>query len=131
MHEQTNANRISGVFGSLTVGAGGSRGAPLPQRAFFLGGAQTVRGQPLGSASGDAYWLARAELAASAGALRPALFWDHGWAGPHQAWRHPGRPLSGVGVGASVLDGLLRLDLSRGVYPRQGFRLDLYLDARF
>lgn len=39
--------------------------------------------------------------------------------------------MSGAGIGASVLDGLLRLDASRGLYPRRRVRLDLYLDAKF
>jgi hypothetical protein len=43
----------------------------------------------------------------------------------------PGRPLSGVGVGWSVLDGLLRFDLARGLYPSQQWRFDSYLEARF
>ncbi|MFN8670268.1 MAG: ShlB/FhaC/HecB family hemolysin secretion/activation protein [Gemmatimonadaceae bacterium] len=119
------------LLGAITLGAGASTGAPLPQRAFFLGGAHTVRGQPLGSMSGDAYWLARGELALAAGAVRPTVFWDQGWAGARSAWNHPGRPLAGAGAGLSLLDGLVRLDLSRGSYPRQGYRLDLYLDARF
>jgi len=42
-----------------------------------------------------------------------------------------GRPLSGVGVGASVLDGLIRGDLSRGLYPSRKIRFDLYVEARF
>jgi hypothetical protein len=43
----------------------------------------------------------------------------------------PGRVMSGAGVGASVLDGLMRVDLSRGIRPKEMWRLDLYLEARF
>ncbi len=125
----------SRVSAALTAGAGVSRNAPLPQRGFYLGGAQTVRGQLLGAAGGltggEAFWLARAEVATSQGVVRPVVFGDLGWAGRRDAWRNPGRPISGAGVGASVLDGLVRLDLSRGIYPRQQFRLDLYVEARF
>jgi hypothetical protein len=39
--------------------------------------------------------------------------------------------MSGIGVGASVLDGLIRADLSRGLYPQRRFRFDLYVDAKF
>jgi hypothetical protein len=59
------------------------------------------------------------------------LFGDIGWAGEWEQRMHPGRPISGAGVGASVLDGLIRLDLARGIYPRQKMRLDLYVEARF
>lgn len=117
--------------GAVTAGGGVSRNAPLPQRAFYLGGAQTVRGQLLGTVGGEAYWLARAELALDRGAVRPVLFGDMGWAGQRADWRTPGRPISGAGLGASVLDGLIRFDLSRGVYPRQKMRLDLYVEGRF
>ena len=120
---------------ALTVGGGTSANAPLPQRGFFLGGAQTVRGQQLGAAGGvtggEAYWLTRGELALSARAVRPVVFGDLGWAGRRADWQHPGRPISGAGIGASVLDGLVRLDLARGIYPRKQMRLDLYVEARF
>lgn len=118
------------VAGALTVSGGISDNAPV-QRAFFLGGAQTVRGQLLGSAAGDAYWLGRAELGRALGAVRPVVFGDVGWAGARENFAHPGRPLSGAGVGASVMDGLIRLDLSRGIYPRKKMRLDLYVEAKF
>lgn len=125
----------SRVAASLTAGAGVSRNAPLPQRGFYLGGAQTVRGQLLGAAGGltggEAFWLGRAELAVSSGVVRPILFGDLGWAGRRADWQHPGRPISGAGVGASVLDGLIRLDLARGISPREKMRLDLYVEARF
>jgi len=134
--EATVSRGLGGRFSAaLTGGAGVSRNAPLPQRGFFLGGAQTVRGQLLGAAGGvtggEAFWLGRAELATSAGPARPVLFGDLGWAGQRADWKHPGRPISGAGVGVSVLDGLLRADLSRGIYPRQKMRLDFYVEARF
>ena len=134
--EATISHGFGGQFeGALTAGGGVSQNAPLPQRGFFLGGAQTVRGQLLGAAGGlsggEAFWLGRAEVALNRSTVRPVLFGDIGWAGRRDAWSHPGRPISGAGVGASVLDGLVRLDLSRGIYPRQKMRLDLYVEARF
>jgi hypothetical protein len=123
-----------GLFGraafGLTAGGGVSSGAPL-QRQYFLGGSQSVRGQLPGSALGDAYWLTRLELAASRAGVRPVIFGDLGWAGRRSDFSHPGRPLSGAGVGLSILDGLVRFDLARGIYPRQKLRFDAYLEARF
>ena len=120
---------------SLTLGGGVSRNAPLPQRGFYLGGAQTVRGQLLGAAGGltggEAYWLGRFEVGGASGAVRPVAFGDLGWAGRRADWSHPGQPISGAGVGLSVLDGLIRMDLARGIYPRKKLRLDLYVEARF
>jgi hypothetical protein len=115
---------------SLTASAGASHGAPV-QRQFFLGGAQTVRGQLLGTMRGDAYWMGRAEFSSATGVVKPVIFGDVGWAGPREDWSRPGRPMSGAGIGASVMDGLIRLDLSRGIHPRKGNRLDLYVEARF
>lgn len=115
---------------ALTASAGYSSGAPT-QRQFFLGGAQTVRGQLLGTAAGETYWLGRLEVGRALGAVKPVVFGDVGWAGPWEMRSHPGRPLSGAGIGASVLDGLIRLDLSRGIHPRKKMRLDLYVEAKF
>lgn len=90
-----------------------------------------MRGQLAGTERGDAYWLARAELAPTKGGVRPVIFGDLGWAGDRADFAHPGRPMSGAGIGASFLDGLIRTDLSRGIYPRKKFRFDVYLEARF
>lgn len=114
----------------VTVGAGLADNVPS-QREFILGGTQTVRGQLAGTERGNAYWLARAELAPTKGGVRPVLFGDLGWAGDRSNFAHPGRPMSGAGIGASFLDGLIRTDLARGIYPRKKFRFDVYLEARF
>ncbi len=117
--------------GALTAGAGASAGRLPPQRFWYLGGVHTVRGQVAGAQAGDAYWLARAELGYSSVAARPLVFFDVGWAGPRARWAHPGRPMSGAGVGGSFLDGLLRLDIARGIRPDRAWRVDLYVEDRF
>jgi hypothetical protein len=119
------------VDGSLTLSAGGvTAGAPV-QRWFQLGGSQTIRGQVAGTMMGETFWMTRAELGSSFVAARPVVFADLGWAGPSSEWTHPGRPMSGVGVGASFMDGLIRFDVARGIFPREGFRTDMYIEARF
>jgi hypothetical protein len=115
---------------ALTVGAGIADKAP-PQRLFLLGGTETVRGQRPGTQSGDSYWLTRFELGRGIAAARGVVFGDLGWAGPRDMWSHPGRPLSGAGVGMSFMDGLVRADVARGIYPSKRFRFDLYVEARF
>jgi hypothetical protein len=117
--------------GAVTLSGGSSVGIVPVQRAFFLGGPHTVRGQDPGVAVGDAYWMARAELGTSAVGFRPVVFYDMGWAGSRTAWRHPGRPVSGAGAGLSILDGLFRFDVSRGLYPERQWRVDSYFEARF
>ena len=115
---------------SLTVGAGISDKAPV-QRLFLLGGTETVRGQRPGTQGGDTYWMSRLELGRGIAAARGVIFGDIGWAGSRDLWSHPGRPMSGAGVGISFMDGLVRADLARGIYPSKRFRFDLYLEARF
>jgi hypothetical protein len=46
-------------------------------------------------------------------------------------WQEVGRPASGVGIGWSLLDGLVRADIARGVFPRKDWRGALYLEAKF
>lgn len=120
---------------ALTASAGTSGGTSPPQRAWFVGGAHTVRGQrpslTLPGQAGNLYWLGRAELGWQLTAVRPTVFGDIGWAGDRPSWSHPGRPVSGAGVGFSILDGLLRADVSRGIWPRKRTRFDLYFEARF
>lgn len=116
---------------SLTAAAGTSEGDLPAQRQFFLGGLHSIRGQTAGTGVGEAFWMGRAEIGSSAVAIKPVLFADFGWAGARDAWGTVGRPMSGVGIGASALDGMIRMDLSRGMHPRWQTRLDLYLEARF
>jgi hypothetical protein len=119
------------VDGSLTLSGGGATSGSPVQRWFYLGGSQTIRGQQAGTMVGETFWMTRLELGSSFVAARPVVFGDIGWAGPADRWSHPGRPASGVGVGASFMDGLIRFDVARGIYPRAGFRSDFYLEARF
>jgi hypothetical protein len=122
---------LTRVDGAVTV-AGGTSGGTLPvQRWWFLGGAHTVRGQPVGAVAGNSFWLGRVELASSLVLARPVLFADIGWAGDRGSFSAPGRPISGAGVGASLLDGMIRFDIAKGIEPSRAVRGYLYLEARF
>jgi hypothetical protein len=123
---------IGRAAAALTVSGGASVGDLPAQRRWYLGGTQTIRGQRADTArSGNAYWFSRLELARPASGFRPMIFGDMGWVGDRAAYRDVGRPMSGVGVGVSMLDGLIRTDVSRGIYPQRRVRLDVYLDAKF
>ena len=117
--------------GALTLGAGTSGGQVPPQRLWYLGGTQTVRGQQAGAAVGNSFWMTRAEAGSSFVGFRPIVFADIGWAGPRDSWQNPGRPLSGAGAGVSFMDGLIRFDVARGIYPEKKIRTSFYLEARF
>jgi hemolysin activation/secretion protein len=117
--------------GALTVGAGTSGGTLPIQKQWFVGGVRTVRGQRSGAAIGDSFWLTSAELGTSSPGIRKVIFGDLGWAGPRNNFSHPGRPLSGVGAGLSFLDGLVRFDVAKGIYPEKKIRANLYVEGRF
>ena len=116
--------------GSLTLAGGTSSGTLPAQRLWYLGGAYTVRGYRAGEMAGDAFWIGRAEIARGFPLIRPALFADAGWAGLRTNIARQTRPLVGVGVGAAAMDGLLRLDISRGLERDRRWRLDFYLNPR-
>jgi hypothetical protein len=115
---------------------GGSVGAPPPQRHFFLGGSQTVRGHFVSPGSlgfsGAVFWFGRHELAYGRPSARVALFYDVGWAGSQLrpiGGRHA--LLRGGGIGATLLDGLIRMDWARGLAPVERTRIDVSMDVRF
>lgn len=116
---------------AVTASAGGIAGTAPAQRAFQLGGLHTVRGIRPGTMSGSAFWMGRGELALSRRVVKPVLFGDVGWAGDRKNFSSPGRLMSGVGVGASVMDGMIRLDVARGLWPQKAVRVDLSVEARF
>ncbi len=132
MADLTVTHPLAGALdGSLTVSGGTSGGRVPTQRLWYLGGTSTVRGQDVGVAVGDAYWLTRAELGMGTAFARPVIFGDLGWAGDRRNWNQGVVPVSGAGVGASFMDGLVRMDLAKGIRPRGGLRASLYLDSRF
>lgn len=123
---------VRGLSGALTLAGGSSVGGVPPQRRWFLGGSRTIRGQDADTAqSGTAFWMTRVEFGTAFTGARPTLFADLGWVGDRSRVAEVGRPLSGVGIGASFLDGLIRFDVARGLHPRKQTRVLFYFDAPF
>jgi hypothetical protein len=116
------------LAGAVELAGGTSAGRVPVQSRWYLGGPNTLRGYGGGVTSGDAYWRARVEVATRNPAARLALFGDVGRAAPRERLSLA-RPLLGVGLGASFVDGLARLDLARALRSPTGWRLDLYMDA--
>lgn len=108
--------------------AGTSTGTVPVQSQFFLGGPATLRGYDGGVSHGPAFWRGRFETGYGFPAFRLTAFTDAGWTGSRTNFLH-GRALLGAGVGASVFDGLIRMDLSRGLRAPVGWRFDLYFDG--
>jgi hypothetical protein len=120
------------VDGAITLAGGTSVGDVPSQRLWYLGGTQTVRGHQIATMAGDAFWIARTEIGMGGlRGVRPSVFYDVGWAGRAGDFDSPGTPMQGAGVGLSVLDGLLRFDVAKAIRPRDGVRVDFYLEARF
>ena len=118
-----------GRFATAITGSFGTSAGRLPvQRLWYVGGLRTVRGQIPNTQSGNAFWLARAEIGTKAAWARPVAFFDVGWAGNRKAIGGT-QPQRGAGFGAGFLDGLFRIDFARGLYPTKQWRTDLYLSA--
>lgn len=118
-----------GLAGALEIAGGGISGEVPVQALWYLGGPATVRGYGGSSrVAGEAFWRARGEVGSSFTAARVTLFSDAGWVGDRSAIGLDPVLLS-AGVGASLLDGLLRLDLARALRGDTGWRLDLYFDG--
>ena len=133
----TASHGIGNGAAALTLAAGTTAGTVPSQRLYYLGGSQTIRGQEpgasrrVGEGIGNAFWMARGEVARGLGVVRPVVFGDIGWAGDRSRLREIGRPLSGAGVGLTMLDGLVRFDLARGIFPKRQWRVESYVEARF
>ena len=111
------------------AGAGTTWGDAPVQRSWFLGGGSSLRGYSASVLSGLSFARGRVEVSRLFGGGSAVLFGDAGWAGDRNAFDRDDI-LYGVGLGGSVLDGLIRLDFSHGLNgPHKGFRVDLYLDA--
>lgn len=114
------------LVGSLEVAAGTSFGEIPIQSAWFLGGPAALRGYAPASAIGGSFWRGRAEVATPAPGARIVLFSDAGWAGSRDGFT-TGAPLLSAGIGASFLDGLVRIDLARALRGETGWRAEIYL----
>jgi hypothetical protein len=82
-----------------------------------------VRGYPYGIRVGKEFWSAQLDYALfSRGFWTPVVFADVGDTFSND-------PLVGVGAGVSLLGGLIRANLSKGVHPDGDFRFDLLFRA--
>lgn len=113
---------------AFEAGAGTVWGSPPAQRLWFVGGTTSLRGFAPATQVGTAFGRARGEVARrfSFGAL--SLFSDAAWAGDRSRVRWD-ESMASVGLGLSLVDGLIRLDAARGVHGGRDFRLELYLDG--
>ncbi len=113
----------------VEAGGGTTWGRAPRQRRFFVGGPPTLRGHPRAVASGRSFLRGRLEVARTYHAVAAAVFADAAWAGDRSGF-DAGDLLYSLGIGASLMDGLVRLDFARGLNgPDPGFRVHLTLDS--
>ncbi|HEX6588588.1 MAG TPA: BamA/TamA family outer membrane protein [Longimicrobiales bacterium] len=121
------------LFAGLRLGAeaaAGSAWGGLPtQYHWFLGGVETLRGYDIGDAAGASMARARAELTRGSLIAGLALFADAGWAGPSLGDFDTDDALLSAGLGVTLLDGLVRVDVARALAAPTGWRLHLHLNA--
>ncbi len=138
----------------LELAGGTTFGEPTVQRAWFLGGTRTLRGHAPSVLWGPSFARGRVEVARTSDFGGWSIFTDAGWASHVGAYysadaggdamdpgesadgpgmdrpRTDGRLLWGVGVGGSLLDGLIRVDVSYGLNgPARRFWIAFYLDS--
>jgi hypothetical protein len=119
-----------GLSAVLEGGVGGASGRLPAQRRFLPGGPASFRGARAGELSGEAFWFARGEIGRARPALKLVTFVDWLAVGPRDALWHA-NPGVAVGAGASLVDGLVRVDLARNLRGDEDWKLFVYLDGLF
>jgi hypothetical protein len=117
------------LVGAFEGAAGVTTGSVPLQSLWYLGGAPSMRGYAIGTASGTTFWRGRGEIATALPAFRLALFSDFGWARDRTDVPQTESRLLSVGAGVSALDGLVRLDIARALRGDRGWRLHARMDA--
>ncbi len=112
----------------LEAAGGTAWGKVSVQREFYLGGGSTLRGYDGSVMHGTSFARGRIGVSKGIQAWGIVLFGDWGWAGDRADLRLD-RGLYSVGLGLTTLDGLLRVDLARGLASPTGWRLELFLDS--
>ena len=118
------------LIGALEGGLGMAADETPIQRGFYLGGPKTFWGTPTGALIGTAFWFGRAEVANDFPAPRLVAFGDFAWVGDSQRFDSQGFA-SSVGLVASPLGGLVRVDLARALEGKDSIRLHIYFDSLF
>ena len=118
------------LVGAVEGGLGMAAEDTPVQRHFYLGGPETFRGMYTGELTGSAFWFGRTEVANDFPAARVVAFAHFAWVGREERFDTKGFAAS-AGIGASLLDGLLRMDLAHVLKGDDGTRLHIYFDGLF
>ncbi|MEX2472532.1 MAG: hypothetical protein WEA34_10150, partial [Gemmatimonadota bacterium] len=111
--------------------AGGVATADVPeQRASAVGGPSSLRGYEPRALTGPCSVRSTVDLQRAFAFGGVSVFVDAGWAGVCSQLTAD-RALRSVGIGLSLVDGLVRADLARAVDGIRSLRFDVYLDGAF
>jgi hypothetical protein len=124
------------------LGGGEARGDLPVQRNWFLGGPFSLRGYDASALLGPSFLRGRFEVSRGQPFGAITAFADGGWTGPRIQDFETDSALFSVGLGLSILDGVIRADFSHGlraVCPvavlctekKKPFRFDLYFGGIF
>ncbi|MGH7644327.1 MAG: BamA/TamA family outer membrane protein, partial [Gemmatimonadales bacterium] len=114
--------------GSQELSGGISAGTLPVQSLWYLGAPGSLRGYAGGTAQDEAFWRVRADLATAFPGVRVVLFGDAGAVAPRDDLSAD-VTLASAGIGASLLDGLFRVDLARALRSPTGWRVEFYVDG--
>jgi hypothetical protein len=93
----------------------GVSGGDVPGQAlYYVGGVRTVRGYPAAAASGSSVLVLNAEIGTDLPLFRLVAFGDVGWTNSFDRLLSDA-PLRALGGGISVADGILRLEVAKGL----------------
>jgi hypothetical protein len=126
---RANAPLPGRYVAALEVAGGTTFGHGAEQHLWRLGGPFTLRGYESSAVTGESFWRARGEIGTQFPGARIVVFSDVGRAGVTEDLFDV-RPLLSAGAGASLLDGVIRLDLARALRAPTAWRLHLYVDGR-
>lgn len=113
---------------ALEAGGGHALGTLPVQRLWYLGGASTLRGYDGSALRGKSFARARTEFGRNYGWGGLTVFGDGAWA--NSRGRIDAKNfLYSAGVGSSLLDGLMRVDIAHQLNLHHDWRVEMYLDA--
>jgi len=122
---------LPGPFsGGLRVQAGVATTRVPGQALYYLGGYKTIRGYPANIASGPSTFIFSGEIGTEIPLVRLVAFGDVGWANEVRKLFDE-EALTSVGGGISIADGILRVDIAKGLSPGGVWRFQFATSGLF
>jgi hemolysin activation/secretion protein len=122
---------LPGPFtGGLRVQAGFANHRAPGQALYYLGGYKTIRGYPANAASGPSTLILSGEIGTEIPLIRLIAFGDVGWANEGRQLFDED-PLTSLGGGLSIGDGILRVDIAKGLSPGGVWRFQFATSGLF